>query len=140
MSIKVEEIMVKPVITLSVSSTVREAVEIMSKTEIRCIVVLYDNEAPVGIITERDMLERVLLPSKDPSTTRLWQIMSAPIIFTDSKASVEYAVTLMTERRIKQLPIIEENRVIGLVSITDLIRSKAYLEYISSSLLVQTSA
>jgi CBS domain-containing protein len=140
MSIKVEEIMVKPAVTLSVSSSVREAVEIMSKNEIRCIVVLYDNGAPVGIITERDMLERVLLASKDPSTTRLWQIMSAPIIFTEPKASVEYAVTLMAERRIKQLPVIEENRVVGLVAITDLIRSKAYLEYISSSLSAQASA
>lgn len=133
MSIKVEEVMVKPVITLSVASMVKEAVEIMSKHEIGCLVVVHE-ETPVGIITERDMLGRVLLASKDPLTTKLSQIMSAPIIFGEPKMSIQDAVTLMTEKKIKHLPIIENGRLVGLVTITDLIRSKAYLEHISSSL------
>jgi CBS domain-containing protein len=138
MSLKIEELMVKPVITLSVASSVKEAVEIMSKYGIGCLVVLYD-EMPTGIITEKDMLGRVLLAARDPLTTKLSQIMSAPIIFGEPKMSVQDAVTLMTEKKIKHLPIIENGRLVGLVTITDLIRSKAYLEHIFSSLSANVS-
>jgi len=132
MSLKVEEVMVKPVITLSVASMVREAVEIMSKHEIGCLVIVHD-ETPVGMITERDMLRRVLLDARDPFTTKLSQIMSAPIIFGQPQMSIQDAVTLMTEKKIKHLPIIENGCLVGLITLTDLIRSKAYLEHIFSS-------
>lgn len=130
--------MVKPVITLSVASMVREAVETMSKNEIGCLVVVYE-ELPVGIITERDMLGRVLLAVRDPFTTKLAQIMSAPIIFGEPKMSIQDAVTLMASKKIKHLPIIENGRLVGLVTISDLIRSKAYLEHLFSNLSTNVS-
>lgn len=133
MSLKVEEVMVKPVMTLSVASTVKEAVETMSKCEIGCLVILHD-ETPVGIITERDMIKRVLLDARDPLTTKLSQIMSAPIMFGEPKMSIQDAVALMTEKKIKHLPIIENGCLVGLITLTDLIRSKAYLQHIFSSL------
>ena len=138
MSLKIEDVMVKPVITLSVASFVREAVEIMSKHGIGCIVIVHD-ETPVGIITQQDMLGRVLLASMDPFTTKLSQVMSAPIIFGEPKMSVQDAVALMTEKKIKHLPIIENRNLLGLVTITDLIRSKAYLEHIFSRLSTNVS-
>ena len=105
MSLKVEEVMVKPVITLSVASMVKEAVETMSKREIGCLVILHD-EIPIGIITERDIIERVLLGARDPLTTKLSQIMSAPITFGEPKMNIQDAVALMTEKKVKHLPII----------------------------------
>jgi CBS domain-containing protein len=137
MSLKVEEVMVKPVMTLSVASMVKEAVETMSKCEIGCLVILHD-EIPVGIITERDIIERVLLDARDPLTTRLSQIMSAPIIFGEPKMSIQDAVALMTEKKIKHLPIIENSCLVGLITLTDLIRSKAYLQHIFASLSTTT--
>jgi len=132
MSLKVEEVMVKPVITLPVASMVREAVETMCKHEIGCLVIVHD-ETPIGIITERDMIKRVLLDARDPLTTKLSQIMSAPIIFGEPKMSIQDAVALMTEKKIKHLPIIENGSLVGLITLTDLIRSKAYLQHIFSS-------
>jgi CBS domain-containing protein len=65
--------------------------------------------------------------------------MSAPIIFGEPKMSVQDAVALMTEKKIKHLPIIENSHLLGLVTITDLIRSKAYLEHIFSRLSANVS-
>jgi CBS domain-containing protein len=95
-------------------------------------VIVVQDENPIGIITERDMLKRVLLESKDPKTTTAFQIMSAPLLFGDPNMSVQDAVKHMTERKIKKLPIIEEGRLVGMITLTDLARSVAYLEHILS--------
>ena len=138
MSLKVEEVMVKPVLTLSVASMVKEAVEVMDKNEIGCLVVVHDG-TPVVIITEKDMLRRVLLEARDPATTKLSQIMSAPIIFGEPKMSIQDVVTLMIQKKIKKLPILENGQLVGLVTLTDIVRSIAYLEHILPNLPENTS-
>jgi CBS domain-containing protein len=131
MSLRIGEIMIKEVVTLEGRVTVQEVLTIMNEREIGCVIVVQD-ENPIGIITERDMLKRVLLESKDPKTTTAFQIMSAPLLFGDPNMSVQDAVKHMTERKIKKLPIIEEGRLVGMITLTDLARSVAYLEHILS--------
>jgi len=133
MSLKIGEIMTKNVITLEGKATVREAVAIMNEHGIGCLVVVQE-ENPIGIITEGDMLKRVLLEAKDPSTTKVFQIMSAPIVFGDPHMNIQDAVKLMTEKKIKKLPIIENSRLVGMITLTDLARSIAYLEHIFSKM------
>ena len=105
----------------------------MSKYDIGCIIVV-EEEKPIGIITERDMLRRVLLQFKDPRIIRVNDIMSTPVIASDRDAILGEALTLMNERRIKKLPIVENDRVIGLLTLTDVVHSTAYFKHITTSL------
>jgi CBS domain-containing protein len=131
MSLKIQEIMTKEVVTLDGKTTVIEAVAIMDKREISCLVIVQE-ESPIGIVTERDVLRRVLLEGKDPATTKVFQIMSAPLVIGDPQMSIQDAIKLMTEKNIKKLPLMENGRLVGMITLTDLARSIAYLEHIFS--------
>ena len=124
--------MVKNVITVEAEATVREAAKLMNKHEIGCLVVMKRGK-PVGIVTERDMLKRVLLKSKDPRKTKVSKIMSKPLVVGEPQTDIRDAVRLMVEGKIKRLPIVEDNLVLGLVTFTDIVRSSAYFERIISS-------
>jgi len=123
--------MVKNVITLEAKATVREGAATMDERGIGCLVVVQDQN-PIGIITERDLLKRVLLDAKDPTTTKAFQIMSAPLVLGEPQMSIRDAVRLMTEKKITKLPIMENGRLVGMITLTDLARSVAYLEHIIS--------
>lgn len=125
--------MVTNLITIEAGATVKKAAELMDKHDIGCLVVVsYEN--PVGIVTERDMLKRVLLQKRDLGKTRVGNIMSAPLIASSPHTDIRDAIRLMNERRIKKLPVIEEGQLVGLVSLTDVMRSLAYFEHVISSL------
>jgi len=132
MSLKVKDVMVKSVITVEAEATVSEAAELMSKHEIGCLIVMSKGN-PVGMVTERDMLKRVLLKSKDPRKVKIGRIMSKPLIVGEPQTDIRDAVRLMVEGKIKRLPIVEDNNLLGLVTFTDIVRSSAYFEHIISS-------
>jgi CBS domain-containing protein len=138
MSLKIGEIMIKDVVKIDGSVTAEEVAVIMNERGIGCVIVV-QNENPIGIITGRDMLKRVLLESRDPKTTKAFQIMTAPLFFGNPRMSIQDAVQLMNERKIKKLPIIDdEGHLVGMITLTDLARSVAYLEHIFSK--VENSA
>ena len=124
--------MTRSVITLEANTTVKRAVEVMDKEEIGCLVILLAGK-PVGIVTERDLLKRVLLERRDPVTTQVSSIMSSPLIFGQPEMRIQDAVDLMVTRRVKKLPIMEEGHVLGLMTLTDIARSIAYLEHVFTS-------
>ena len=133
MSLQVKDVMVKNLITVEAEDTVKKAAELMDKHDIGCLIVInYGN--PVGIVTERDMLKKVVVERKDPGKIKVGHIMSAPLITSPPQIEVRDAVRLMNERRIKKLPVIEDGNLIGLVSLTDVMRSLAYFEHVVSSL------
>ena len=133
MSLQVKDVMVKNIITVEAEDTVKKAAELMEKHNIGCLIVInYGN--PIGIVTERDMLKKVILERRDPAKIKVGNIMSAPLITSHPQAEIRDAVRLMNERRIKKLPVIEDGNLIGLVSITDVMRSLAYLEHVITSL------
>ncbi|NWF87533.1 CBS domain-containing protein [Candidatus Bathyarchaeota archaeon] len=133
MSLKIGEIMIKDVVKIDGNVTVEEVAMMMNEHEIGCVIIVQD-ENPIGIITERDMLKRVLLELKDPKTTKAFQIMSAPLFFGHPRMTIQDAVKRMTEKKIKKLPIIDEGRLVGMITLTDLARSVAYLEHIFSKM------
>ncbi len=133
MSLKVEDVMVKDIITIGADATVEGAVEIMNKYDIGCLIVV-EGRKPIGIVTERDMLKRVLLQKRNPRKTKVDNIMSKPLIVSTPKTEIRNAVRVMNERRIKKLPVIENGNLLGLVSLTDVVRSLAYFEHAISSL------
>jgi CBS domain-containing protein len=117
----VEDIMIQKVITIKDDATVKEAAEIMNKHEIGCVVVMKRNK-PVGIITERDMLKRVLAESRNPEKTLVREIMTSPLITISPKTSLEEATKLMFKRNVKKLPVVQGGKLTGLITLTDLAR------------------
>jgi len=132
-SLKVKDVMVTNIITIEAGATARKAAELMNRHDIGCLVVV-NNDKPIGIVTERDMLKRVMLQLRDPRRSRVSHIMSKPLITTSPETDLRDAVGLMNERRIKKLPVVEEGRLLGLISITDIVRSLAYFEHVVGSL------
>jgi len=120
-SLKVEDVMVEDVVTVEAEASVKKAVEIMNKHEIGCLIVVKRGKA-VGIVTERDMLRRVLVGARDPEKTKVREIMSAPLVVGNSKMEIEDAVKLMFEMKVKKLPIVDKGKLVGLVTLTDIAR------------------
>ncbi len=114
--------MVGEVITIEANVTVRKAVRLMNNREIGCLVVVQDGK-PAGIVTERDMLKRVLVAGRDPRAVEVDEVMSKPLLFMEPEKEIEEAVKLMFKHKIKKLPVVENERLVGLVTLTDLIRS-----------------
>jgi len=133
MSLKVKDVMVTNIITIEAGATARKAAELMNRHDIGCIIVVnYDK--PIGIVTERDMLKRIMLQGRDPRRSRISYIMSKPLITISPETDLREAINLMTERRIKKLPVVEDSNLLGLLSITDIVRSLAYFEHVVASL------
>jgi len=121
LTLKVEDVMVREVITIDENATVKEAAEIMNKFEIGCLIAIRKGKA-VGIITERDLLKRVVAEARDVNKTRVKDIMSSPLVVVEPNLDLEEAVKLMFQMKIKKLPVVEGKRLVGLVSLTDVAR------------------
>ena len=117
----VKEIMVEKVISIRADATVKEAVKLMNEYEIGCLIVAEKREA-VGIITERDVLKRVISKSKDPEVTKVSEIMSKPLIVGGPDMYVEDAARIMFKRKIKKLPIRKDEQLVGLITLSDIAR------------------
>ncbi len=121
LSLKVEDVMVKEVITIDENLTVKEAAEAMNKFGIGCLIVVRKGKA-MGIITERDLLKRVVAEAKDANETKVKDVMSSPLVVVEPNTNLEEAVKLMFKMKIKKLPVVDEKRLVGLVTLTDIAR------------------
>jgi CBS domain-containing protein len=130
MSLKLEDVMVKDVIWIEEKALVKKAVKLMNKHEIGCLIVVKKRK-PTGIVTERDMLKRILLESKDPEKIKVSEIMSKPLIVGKPQMDIEDAVKLMFKRNIKKLPVADNDHLVGLVTLTDLVRSKQIIKMLT---------
>ena len=117
----VKEVMVQEVIKVRVDATVKEAVEIINKHEIGCLIVTKNGET-IGIMTERDVLKRVIPKSKNPEKTKVSEIMSTPLIVGGPDMYIEDAARLMFKKNIKKLPIMENGKLVGLLTLSDIAR------------------
>jgi len=120
MSLVVQNIMVSNVITTEKHNLVIDAGKIMNQHCIGCLVVM-ENGSPVGIVTERDLLKRVLGESKNPKKIRVQEIMSSPLIVGKPDMEIDEVTKLMFGRKIKKLPIVKDGKLVGLVTFTDLL-------------------
>lgn len=111
----------KEVHTIQSSSSVLDAVHEMNRLRIGSIVVL-DGERLVGIFTERDVLQRVVAEGKSPGDTQVAEVMSKEVETITPKTSVEEAMRAMTVRRHRHIPVMDDGKMVGLVSIGDITR------------------
>ena len=108
--------------TIGPDSTVFDALAKMAEKDIGSLVVM-DGEKLVGIVTERHYSRNVILKGKKSPTTVVSDIMERDVIYVRPEQSVELCMTLMTEQRVRHLPVLEGQKVVGIVSIGDLLKS-----------------
>jgi len=126
----VKNVMAKPVITIDKSSSVREAAKIMSEKGIGCIVVM-DKGEPIGIATERDILQRVVAKGLDASKIEMKDIMSKPLITIKGKMPIIDAIRIIEKNKIRRLLVMERGKLVGIVTQRDLLRALAFHVIIS---------
>lgn len=136
---KIEDVMIESVVTVDVDSSVMKAVKIMNEHEIGCLVVTRRGRA-VGIITERDLLVRVIGKSRSPGKTKVREIMTKPLIAGQPEMDLEDATRLMFQKKIKKLPVVDHGRLLGLITLTDVARFQPQMIRILKKLSTQVSA
>jgi CBS domain-containing protein len=116
----VKDIMKKQIVSIDVSLTVKDAAKMMDDTGVSCLVITKEN-VPVGILTERDFVTKII--SLDRSSSTLVQsVMSLPLITANPSDTARKLAELMKEKNIHKIPVIEGNLLVGIVTTTDLIK------------------
>ncbi len=108
--------------SISPEASVHEAVVEMCRVRVGALLVVDDEGTAVGIVSERDLMLRVLLKHLDPTKTPVSEIMTRKVVCIDVNRTIRGAMALMTYARCRHLPVVQRGRVIGLVSIGDLAR------------------
>jgi CBS domain-containing protein len=107
---------------IAASRTVYEAIAEMTRHDIGALLVWGPDGAPVGIVTERDYLKYVALEGRSSKTTRVEEIMSAPLVSVGPRTTVAWCMETMTRMRLRHLPVMQGGDLVGLVSIGDLVK------------------
>jgi len=118
---RIEKLMVKDVVTVPSNALVQESVKLMNKNRIGCLLVV-DYDEVTGILTERDILERLVEKGKNSKETVVSEIMTKHVMFGSPDMELVDATRLMFENKVKKLPIKEGGQLIGLVTLTDIAR------------------
>ena len=116
----VKDVMISDLTTLDASTSIKDAAKLMDENNIGCIIVT-KNQLPIGILTERDFVKRIAAKEK-PSTTSLEEVMSSPLIEVNLDETVWEAAQIMKTNNIHKLPVKKDNKIIGIVTATDLVK------------------
>jgi CBS domain-containing protein len=102
-------------------ASVFDAIKLMAEKGIGALIVL-DQERLAGIVSERDYARKVILHGRSSHDTRVGEIMSAKVVTVASLQTVDDCMALMTERRIRHLPVVDDGKLLGMLSIGDLVK------------------
>jgi CBS domain-containing protein len=108
--------------SLTPDATVYEAIDQLSEKGVGALLVM-EGKRLVGIVSERDYARKVILKGKASRETYVWEIMSQPVICVPPECTVEQTMALMTEKRVRHLPVVEDQTVVGVISIGDVVRA-----------------
>ena len=111
----------RPTWSLSSNNTVRQALQLMADKNIGAIVIK-DQDKLIGIFSERDYARKVVLKGKNSTDTKLAEVMSKEVITISSDMQIDACMQLMTDKRIRHLPVVDNGKSIGIISIGDVVR------------------
>ena len=114
--------MAKNIKTVKPDDSVHAAVLKMNKFDIGSVIVISSGR-PVGIITETNIMRRVVEPRMDPATVWAKDIMTSPLVSIEENATVAEAAKIMADRKINRLPVINGSKLVGLISSTDIVKA-----------------
>jgi len=136
--LSVSDVMSRRLITAEASETADKLAGKMADSGVGCIIVIKDNH-PVGIVTERDLVVKLISKNAQPSKVNAQDIMSTPLITIPPEKSVELALREMARRHIRRLPVVQGRKLIGLVSDSDLLSVSSELSEILRDVIRQNN-
>jgi len=116
----VKQAMTKNVLVINPTTTVRDAAKVMAEHRVGCLVVM-ENKKIAGILTELDIIQKIVANDKDPNTTTVGDTMTKKVLTVRADQTLEEASHIMIEHNIKKLPVIENDNLVGIITATDLI-------------------
>lgn len=122
----VEEVMTKNVITIDHDKTIYDACNMYKDYKVGCLIVT-DKGKCVGIVTERDLIERTVCLRRDPEKTRVNDIMSSNIKTIHPLDTIEKTLEIMKKNNIKKLPAVSKGDIVGIITITDISKARSDL-------------
>ena len=108
--------------TISKDQSVKQALVLMSEKNIGAIMIVDNNNFPVGIFSERDYARKVILKGKNSKDTLLEEVMTKELITVTRNYKIEQCMEIMIEKKIRHLPVLEDKKIIGIISIGDLLK------------------
>ena len=119
---QIKEVMTDKVQTCETSTTVLEAARLMAQSDIGPIPVV-EGGRPVGLVTDRDIVVRAVAEGRDPQMTTVGEIASTELVTVQPEQSLEEALELMARRQLRRLPVVEGDKIVGIVAQADVARS-----------------
>jgi len=125
--VSVNKIMSEDVVSISKNKTISDAAKLMTENHIGCLIVRgeYGEYLPLkklGILTERDVLKKVVAENLKPRKTRIQEVMSRPIITVETKTPIHEVSKIMDENNIRRVAVVKDNTVVGIVTARDIYR------------------
>lgn len=117
----VKDVMSSPAVTIEENVSANRVAHLMDKNDLGCIIVTSKDEKPIGIITERDLVVRVLAKNVKPDTLRAKEVMTAPLINIEPDATVTEAARRMSRLNIRRLGVIYKEKLMGIISSKDIL-------------------
>ena len=119
---RAKDIMTKEVVTVDGSATVAEAVRLMKEKQVRALLVDRRTEDDAyGIITQRDIVYRVIAERRDPKSVRVHEIMTKPLVVVNPDLELVYVARLMAQQKLSRAPVLFDQKLQGVVSVSDII-------------------
>ena len=108
--------------TISKDKSVMQALILMSEENIGAIIIVDDNDFPIGIFSERDYARKIILKGKSSKDTLLDEVMTKELITVTRDYKIDQCMEIMNEKRIRHLPVLENKKIVGIISIGDVLK------------------
>jgi CBS domain-containing protein len=128
----VKSIMTKPVVTIDINKNAKQAGELIKRTRKGALIVVKDNK-PVGILTDSDLIKKVVAKNTLPSKIKIKNIMSKPLITVSSDEDIVVATKKLKRSSIKRLPVVDKGKIVGIISLTDIAITSPEMVYVLES-------